>query len=315
MSKEQEIRSVLFYLSVAVFFAGLPVILSFSLGYKFNPHTFKFTKTGIISLKTQPSGADVYLDGKLLDMKTPATINELIPGSYTLKIELRGHYPWIYPVNVEPRKVTRFEKIILFPSRTNIKQLNQVKISCFWLDREGDRIYYFNQDENILYKSDLDGGRFEEIGSIPVEFSPLPKEFKISSDRQKLLLINAHQVCVLSLRSQGSLSYSKPSVIFNFSNKQINDVFWHSDSYHFILVTDKDVEVLEAEENSTPVNLVNLNKRNSGIFYDTDKDTLYFMDFQKGDDGLLYNNVYKLELNNKENLLNDLIRLRKNAEK
>ena len=110
MFKEQEIRAVLFYLCVAVFFAGLPVILSFSLGYKFNPRTFKFTQTGIISLKTQPAAADVYLNGKPLDMKTPATINELLPGSYNVKVGLKGYYPWIYQANVEPRKVTRFEK-------------------------------------------------------------------------------------------------------------------------------------------------------------------------------------------------------------
>ncbi|MFH0855898.1 MAG: PEGA domain-containing protein [Candidatus Omnitrophota bacterium] len=313
MLKEQEIRSVLFYLSVAVFFTGLPVILSFSLGYKFNPHTFKFTKTGIISLKTQPPGADVYLDTKLLDMKTPATVNEVLPGSHSLRVELKGHYPWICQVEVEPRRVMRFERIILFPDRPNIKQLNQDKVSCFWVDKENSRIYYFNQDDNVLYKSNLDGERFEEVGNIPAEFSPLPKELKISPDRQKILLLNAHQVCALTIRTPGALFYPKPA-IFTFSNKQVNNVFWHSDSFHFILVSDKDIEVLETEENSIPVSLVNLNKRNSGIFYDTDKDTLYFMDFQKGDDGLLYNNVYKLELNNKENLLNDLIRLRNNAE-
>lgn len=314
MFKEQQIRSVLFYLSVAVFFAGLPMILSSALGYKFNSRTFKFTKTGIISLKTQPAGADVYLNGKSLETKTPATVNELLPGSYNIKIELKGHYPWVYQANVEPRKVTRFEKIILFPNLPDIKQLNQDKISCFWIDREGGRIYYFNQDENILYKSNLDGERFEEIGSIPAEFSPLPKELKISPDRQSMLLFNARQVCILDIKSQGALSYSQPPVFFTFSNKQINNIFWHSDSFHFIIITEKSVEVLEAEEKSTPVKLLNLNRRSSDIYYDTNKDTLYFMDLQKGEDGVLYNNAYKFELSNQENLLNDLIKLRKNGQ-
>ncbi len=299
-------------MSVTVFLTGLPLILSFSLGYKFNPRTFKFTKTGIISLKTQPQGADVYLDGRLLGEKTPLTINELLPGSYSLKISLKRHYPWIAQVNVQPRKVARFEKIILFPNRPNIKQLNQDKISFFWVDKEGGRIYFFNQDENILYKSNLEGEKFEEIGSIPQEFSSLPKELKISPDRQRMLIFNAHQICALTLKSQGDLSYIKAPVILNFSNKQINNVFWHSDSYHLILITDRDVEVLETEENSNPVILVSLKNKNTDIFYDMDKDALYFMDSQRGADGILYNNTYKLELNNKENLLDDLIKLRQN---
>ena len=297
-----------------VFFSGLPLILSFALGYKFNPRTFQFVKTGIISLKTQPQGADVYLNGRLWDAKTPVTINELLPGAYNLKIELKGYYPWILDVNVEPRKVARLEKIILFPNRPNIKQLNQDKVSAFWVDQEGERVYYFNQEENILYKSNLDGEGFIQIGSIPPEFLGLPKELKISPDRQKMLIFNTHQICALSLRSQGDLSYAKSPVILNFSNKQVNNVFWHSDSYHLILVTDKDVEVLESEEKTHPVILVSLSKKNSEISYDPDKDTLYFMDYQRGDDGILYNNAYKLELGNQENLLDGLIKLRKNAE-
>ena len=62
-----------------------------------------------------------------------------------------------------------------------------------------------------------------------------------------------------------------------------------------------------------PVNLVNLNKKISEAFYDPDADTLYFMDSQKGADGIFYDNVYKLELNKKADLLNDLISLRQNA--
>lgn len=314
MLNEQRIRGFLFYLSVAVFITGLPLILSSSLGYKFNPHTFKFTKTGIISLKTEPQGADVYLDGRLLQDKTPVTVNELLPGLYDLKIELKRHYPWVSRVSVEPRKVTRFEKIILFPDRPNIKQLNQDKISFFWVDKDGQRIYYLNQEENILYKSNLEGERFEEAGSMPSGFSSLPKELKISPDRQKMLIFNSRQVCALTLKNQGDLSYSRAPVILSLSNKHINNVYWHSDSYHLVLVTDKDIEVLEIEENSNPVILAPLGRKNPGVFYDTDKDTLYFMDSQKGSDGILYNNAYKLELNNKENLLNDLIKLRQNAQ-
>jgi len=65
MLNEQRIRAILFYLSVVIFLMGLPFILSFALGYNFDRRTFKFTKTGLLVLKTQPSGASVYLDEKL----------------------------------------------------------------------------------------------------------------------------------------------------------------------------------------------------------------------------------------------------------
>jgi len=313
MLNEQKIRAVLFYLSVAVFFAGLPLILSSSLGFKFNPRTFKFTKTGLISIKTQPQGADVYLDGRLLDQKTPATLNELLPGSYNIKIELKHHYPWVSQVIVEPRKVSRFEKIILFPTRVDIEQLNQEKISCFWMDDVEGRIYYYNQDENILYKSRLNGDKFEEIGSIPQEFSALPRELKVSPDKQKVLIFNEHQVCVFYLQPQGGQPYCQKPIVLSFSNKQINNVFWHSDSYHLVLAAGKNIEVLEVAVNSNPVTLVSLNKTISNIFYDSGKDTLYFIDSQKAANGVYYDNAYKLDLGSEERPLNNLIKLRQNA--
>lgn len=313
MVGEQRIRAFLFYLSVTVFFAGLPSILSFALGYKFNPHTFKFTKTGIISLKTQPEGASVYLNGGLLDVKTPATIGELLPGSYSIKLELKQHYPWLSQVNVEPRKVSRLEKIILFPNRMHITQLNQERVSFFWPDQDNKRIYYLNQGENILYRSNLEGERFEEVGSLPERFLSPPRELKISPDKGKMLIYNAHQISVLYLTAQGDLSYARPSVILDYPQRQIKDVFWHSKSYYLIVVTDMDIEVLEIEAKPNPINLVNLNKRSHSVFYDINDDTLYFMDSQKGADGISYDNVYKLELNSKAYLSQDPIGLRQNA--
>ncbi|MFA5177070.1 MAG: PEGA domain-containing protein [Candidatus Omnitrophota bacterium] len=313
MSNDQRIRAVLFYLSVAIFFTGLPVILSSSLGYKFNPRTLKFTKTGIISLKTQPPGASIYLDGKLLNDKTPATINELLPGSYNVKLELKYHYSWFFQVNVEPRKVVRLEKIILFPTRPNIEQLNQDKVSRFWVDKDNGRIYYLNQEGNVLYESDFKGERFKEIGNVPLGFIPFPKELKVSPDKEKMLLFNAHQVAVFYPGPQGDLPYAQPPAILNFTGQQINNVFWHSDSYHLVLVTDRSVKVTEIQAKSSPVNLVNLNRRASEVFYETHNDTLYFMDSQAGDDGVSYDNVYKLELNKKAVPFNELMKLRQNG--
>lgn len=293
---EQKIRAVLFYLSVAIFLLGLPFILSSSLGYKFNRHTFKFTKAGLIVLKTQPQGASIYLDKKLLSEKTPASINELLPGTYHLSIELDKHYSWIGGVNVEAGKVSRLDKIILFPLRPNIKQLNKDRLSSFWVDEEKASLYYINQGDNIIYKSDLEGEHFQGIASLP-EITPLPLKWKLSDDRENLLYFNAHQIAVAHLGSQKETSRIEPPFVLDYPNYKIIDAFWHSDSYHIILISDKKIEVLEAKPQSVPVTLVNLNKKNTSAFYDIRTDTLYFLDSQRAADGNLYDNLYKLELN------------------
>ncbi|MBN2830794.1 MAG: PEGA domain-containing protein [Candidatus Omnitrophica bacterium] len=170
MFNEQKIRTVLFHLSVAVFFLGFPFILSSALGYKFNSRTFKFTQTGLVSIKTQPQSAHIYLESKLLKERSPVTISELLPGSYNLRIELEDYYPWSMQVDVQPRKITRVEKVILFPNRTNIKQLNKRSATYFYVDQEKKSIYYFNLPEHIIYESDLEGERFKELSVLPPWF-------------------------------------------------------------------------------------------------------------------------------------------------
>lgn len=92
MLNEQKIRAILFYLSLLIFLAGLPFILSFALGYRFDARNLRFTKTGLIVLKTQPQGASIYLDGRLLSDKTPYTIVELIPAEYNIRTEISFRY-------------------------------------------------------------------------------------------------------------------------------------------------------------------------------------------------------------------------------
>jgi hypothetical protein len=315
MSREQKIRFVLFYLSVTIFLIGLPFILSFSLGYKLNPRTLQFTKTGLIVLKTQPSGANVYLENRLLNEKTPLTINELLPGRYSLKVELEKHYPWVADTQVEAGKVTRLEKIILFPLRANIKQLNKDKVSSFWIDEGKERIYYINQEENIIYKSDLEGENFQELARIP-EIPASPGNCKLSADKEKLLCFNHHKIAVVYLELQNGLfNKEQPKgqpYVLRYPQHNIIDVFWHSDSYHLIIITNSDIVALEAAPQATPVSLVTLNKRNTSAFYDTGTDTLYFLDSQKAADGNFYDNIYKIELNPEFFTLRELIKIRPN---
>ena len=106
MSGSQKIRGVLYYLSVAVFILGLPFILTYTMGFQFDPRTLKFTRTGIISLKTEPPGASVYLDARLVPEKTPSSIAELLPGTYHVRLTMEGFYPYTSDVEVFASKVT-----------------------------------------------------------------------------------------------------------------------------------------------------------------------------------------------------------------
>jgi hypothetical protein len=287
--------------------AGLPFILSFALGYKFDTRTLKFTKSGLVAVKTQPPEASIYLNGNLLNEKTPASINELLPGEYDLRLELKSYYPWSGRVSVNAGKVTRLEKIILFPLRPDVKQLNKDKITTFWIDKNREKIYYINQKEDILYRSDLEGESFKEIVALP-QIIPSSRKWKVSPDKEKLLYFNAHQIAIAYLEPQSGFRFADPPFVLDFPNFGISEVFWHSDSYHLVIITDRSVEATEAKPSSSPVNLINLNKKNAAAFYDEEESALYFVDSERAQDGTLYDNVYKMKLEDKFYYFQELIK-------
>ena len=303
----QKLRGLLFYLSVFIFFAGLPFILTFALGYKFNPQTLKFSKTGLIFIKTQPEGAKIYLNGKLRIEKTPASVQELVPGVYKITLELKQHYPWKGEVYVEAGKVCRLDKVILFPLRPNLEQLNQERFSLFHVDLEKKLIYYLDQESNVVYRSSLEANNFEDIASLPQNFTQII-DWDVSEDKRKLFIFNQHQIGIISFDNQSDYEYSDSPVFLDYSQEKIINVFWHLDSYHLIVVTDRHIQVVESRTQAKPVNLVQLNKAGTLATYDNKENVLYFSDSQKSLDGSSYNNLYKLDLSSNVLLLEKLIK-------
>lgn len=311
MVNEQRLRVILFYISVFVFIFGLPSILSFALGYKFDPRTFKFTKAGLISVKTQPPGANIYLDNRAINDKTPATVNELLPGIYNLKIELEDYYPWAQDIRVEAGRVTRIEKIILFPNRPNIKQLNNEQVRIFWFDEEREIIYYLDPRDNGIYRLSPEDEEQEKIATISKMIS-YPFRVSLSPDRKKLLYFNNRQIGIVYFAPFTERSLSGDNFVLDINGNRIVDVFWHSDSYHLVIVSDNGIEVLEISLDAKPLTLVALNKRGTSSFYDINNDSLYFIDSQRGPDNRFYDNLYRLDLSIKTFPFQQLIKIKNN---
>lgn len=302
----QKVRSLLFYLSVLIFFIGLPFILAYALGYKFNTHNFKFIKTGLIFIKTQPPGAQIYLNDRLFSEKSPASIQELLPGSYKIRLELDRHYPWKGQVEVEAGKASRVDKVILFARQPNLVQLNQAEFSTFRVDHERRFIYYLDREKKLVYRSNLDADNFEDIASLPDRFD-LINGWEVAPDRSKLFIYNYHQINVIYFDTQNDYEYPAAPVFIDYPQARILNVFWHSDSYHLVVETDKNIQVVESRPQAVPVNLLELNKAGSDAFYDIKEDTLYFSDNYRSPEGGFQNKLYKLELSANPDLLERLI--------
>lgn len=117
-------RKVLFYLFFALYLVLCPIIILYALGYIFTPKVEEgFAKTGLIHIETLPSNAFLSIGNKRYIERTPATIRNLLPGQYDVKILLRGHRPWERKVQVEPGKAVNLEKVLLVPQSVKTRTL------------------------------------------------------------------------------------------------------------------------------------------------------------------------------------------------
>jgi hypothetical protein len=311
VSRDQKIRGVLFYISCLAFILGLPFILTYTMGYHFDRNTLKFTRTGLISLKSDPPGASVYLDQVLLNEKTPCSVNEVLPGIHHIRLSLEGYYPYSSDIEVLPSKVSRMEKVMLFSLRPELQQLNKERVSAFWVDDPRNLVYYINFEDNAVYRSDLEGEHFKLVVNF-IPLRPALKKWLFSPDRQKLLYFNNHQIGLIDLQPEGQVLPQALQFVIDYPNDNIQDIFWHSDNYHLIIAGEKRICIMEAKPQAEPFALANLNKRNASVFFDPRNEIIYFSDSQRAVDGKFYDNIYKLELKTKLYPFRDFIRLKPN---
>ncbi len=93
-------------------------------GYKINLQAKKLEKTGMIYLKYEPRGAQVYLDGKVQANKNPLPIQNLSAKRYTIEVKKDLYNTWSKTTTVESGQVSNYENIVLFLQNPKIVGAN-----------------------------------------------------------------------------------------------------------------------------------------------------------------------------------------------
>ncbi len=99
-----KIRSILFLLTLAIVIAIGTFVFYFARGYRFDAEEFRFIPNGLLVTKSNPDGAQVFIDGEL---KTATNANIFLPpGTYDVSIRKEGYIPWNKRLTVEKEIVT-----------------------------------------------------------------------------------------------------------------------------------------------------------------------------------------------------------------
>lgn len=169
------VRDALF-ISFVILFIFLTTIFSMSAaGYRLDirhPFSTRFLqKTGTMILDSTPNGATIYLDGRTKNSSgwfsrpatTPAKIKNLLPGEYTLRIELPNYLPWEKKLKILPGQNTFAEKINLF-KESRLEKINEAEALTIKDGRLTNRLENSEEINNLQKKIGKNANDFKIDG-------------------------------------------------------------------------------------------------------------------------------------------------------
>lgn len=134
-------------LTIVLILGVTSMLYLYTSGYRLNrekDQTVDFSKTGMISAKSLPDGASVYLDGTLVTA-TNDTLSGVIPGKHRIKIEKKGFVAWQKDVEVYEELVTDITAVLVSQS-PRLEPLTNTGARFPTISPDLSKIAYFSAD-------------------------------------------------------------------------------------------------------------------------------------------------------------------------
>ena len=151
-------RIILILCGVAVFVVAAPTIILLARGYFFDFKEFRLIGTGILTVKSSPKGAEIFLDGKKTKA-TPAVLRLLLPKEYRLELIKTGYRDWHKNVTVHGHLVTSIpsdpEKEVALLQKSSV----QTNISTTTSDFQETPQGIFFAEEGGIFQLDVLSGK------------------------------------------------------------------------------------------------------------------------------------------------------------
>ena len=133
-------RFIITIVTLLVIAVATGIAIFFAKGYSISTSEKRIVGTGIVTIKSEPDAASVYIDGHLTTA-TNATISSLTPKTYSVKIVKEGFIPWEKQVTIKEGLVNEL-KVTLFPAIPTIYPLTVTGIANPVLSPDGSKLAY-----------------------------------------------------------------------------------------------------------------------------------------------------------------------------
>lgn len=157
------IRQVLPWLFVLVFFITAPLLIFYTSGYRYNLKKGLIERNGTLIVDSVPTSGIVFLDDRATGDKTPVTLQNMVPGWHTLRVERSGYSSWQERVFIRSERVTFANHIRLW---------RQTAPSLVWSGNGGAFTADALREQGLLLEKMNDGWGWRSWTTEGVDMSP-----------------------------------------------------------------------------------------------------------------------------------------------
>ena len=271
------IRKLSFWSFFFAFIIFTPIIVFYSLGYKFDAKSKKFLKTGIISIKSFPKAADVYLDATKISEETPCILREVLPGEYVVTLERDGFYPYQVPVVVKPSLVSEMD-VMLVPKVNNVEKFKyNFNVYKFFISKHffGEKIIIL-ADKGV-YLLDSDFKNIERISSYDFTETLANTVLDFREATDKLMFWSQNTIWIIDV-TEFPNGQEKDVIPVYKAEEYIKDVFFGLKERYLIINDGFKIIALDIQNPGVYFTIFELKSLNAKIFYDSRSETLYIRD-------------------------------------
>jgi len=98
---------------ITLFFVISPLIILYTIGYRYSFSTGLVTQTGAISIDVEPEDTHVFVQNVAFDQKMPLRLRNIKPGFYDIRLEHEGYKTWQKSLLVENNKTAYIRDVTL----------------------------------------------------------------------------------------------------------------------------------------------------------------------------------------------------------
>ena len=235
-------KRIFFWTLTAIFFIITPLVIFYSLGYRFNPQRGIFVFTGSLSIKSNPLNVGIYIDqelrnGTLNRINSTYHIGGLKPGDHLIEVKADGYDTWSKKITVSSGTSTEFWNVLLVKNNYARTNYPSDGIDKFFFDPGKKLIAYTHNNTGNLSVSVLDLSNNESSDVFSSD------EYAFTSDRKENIEWSPQsKKIIIPVEKDGKKNYFladvKTKEIIDLKSiagaEDISKVRWDKDNKNFI---------------------------------------------------------------------------------